>query len=263
MKTYHWIILLFLGMMASAWITHTVSQPEIDREPYWHPFELNPNLNLKALVDDGYRCVSMPCGQPQFVKTIGDTSIQYDVSSLTCSNQYYDLVERLLEQEREEFNSEFLSDFVEIDPAQDTVESIDTNKVDPENPFAQEISKNPYFPYIYDDIKDCEYDIHWRVFSFKMDSLDSLGVADYIRSKGGYPFRANPWSPDEGGIFWAHFAKTGIYFRCHVVPEYNYEMDSILGYEFQIIREIPLLDRNRLVAKEKRGELTRYVDLNE
>ena len=70
------IIVSFLAFLFS------IDEYTSSKNPPWHPFKIDSELTINSLVESGYRCESIPCGQPQFVLRKGDTLIQYDVSSV-------------------------------------------------------------------------------------------------------------------------------------------------------------------------------------
>jgi hypothetical protein len=71
-----YLLLISIGINVFVFFKY-VDLHEADSTPHWKPFEINSNVTLESLVQDGYRCVSMDCGYVYFGKSIGDTIISY------------------------------------------------------------------------------------------------------------------------------------------------------------------------------------------
>jgi hypothetical protein len=232
-----------LSSIGAVWYT----QPKIETTPFWHPFKLNSNISLEALVRNGYRCFSSPCGQPQFIKTIGDTMVQYDVSSIDCKTYegHFDITALDLENQEIVLDTNKVNGLssadVNIIPQTDSALHFNTMDI-----WKELHTYNPYYPYEYEQIKDCYQGIKWRIFQISMKSIDSLWVENYIVSKGGYIVSDfQNWNAVDGGSFLVYYNETDLYFRCSISKDEYYTWDNEKNWNFTIIRTIPHLDQQR------------------
>jgi len=145
---------------------------KIDRTPPWHPFKLNSHLNLKSIVENGYKFDSSPCGQVQYTKQIADTIIQYEVG-IDCNDYkgHYDSSNLGIDIKEEDENSLDLEEVI-LKKELKTMEEM--------------ISENKYYPWKINEIKNCFQQIKWRVFTIDLgNKIDSLSLKKYIYNKGG------------------------------------------------------------------------------
>ena len=197
-------------------------KPEnIDRTAYWHPFELNSNLNLKSIVKDGYKFKDMPCGQVQYVKQIADTIIQYEVK-IDCKRY------------KGKYKPEIFTDEVKVD---DISESNSNNAFKTRE---EEIAKNKYYPWKLNEIKDCYQKINWRVYSVNLGkNLDLKKVRNFIFKKGG-DLIMEDWNNNTGGNAIAYYRENSIYFQVNISKDVFKNKGKT--WVFKIIRTIPYLD---------------------
>ncbi|MGD1847208.1 MAG: hypothetical protein ACFB10_17595 [Salibacteraceae bacterium] len=192
----------------------------VDRSPHWHPFEVNSALTLEALVEDGYRFAAAPCGQVQFIKTVGDNSIQYEVE-ITC-------------------------------PIEAEISSCD--KVSEEKTLEETIAKNPYYPFCINDIQGCKEIISWRLYHLKLGkTIDSLKIIQLVESFGGYVRSiGNGWTTATGGNVLVYYAPNELLFYCLIQKEY--EVDSLGNpidstFVFSIADRIPNLAPKPIIVE--------------
>jgi hypothetical protein len=196
----------------------------IDRTAYWHPFELNSNLNLKSIVENGYKFSSMPCGQVQYTKQIADTIIQYEVE-IDCKEYKGKYV-------REIYNEE-----VEI---KEVSESNSSNTI---KTWEEEIAENKYYPWELNEIKDCYQEINWRIYTVNFGkNLDLEKVRDFIFKKGGNIIMEN-WNMESGGNAIVYYRDNSLYFSVNLSKEEF--TDNNKTWVFQIIKTIPYLDSEK------------------
>ena len=232
-----------IAMSVASLITYTISKPDVNHTPIWHPFKLNSNITLEALVMDGYRCFGTPCGQPQFFKTIGDTTIQYDVGQINCDldggHDNYQLIGYGLGEldpsiEVKNQNSETYRDTLLSDS------EIHDQEVEM---WKDRHAINPYFPYDINEVRDCYQGINWRIYTIKLQGIDSLAIVDFVKRNGGYFSAFEDWNAKDGGSFLVNHYKSDLFFICFISPK-----------EFSIIRSIPHLDQSRELLERKREE---------
>ena len=196
----------------------------IDRTAYWHPFELNSNLNLKSIVENGYKFSSMPCGQVQYTKQIADTIIQYEVQ-IDCKEYKGKYV-------REIYNEE-----VEIK------EVSESNSSNTFKTWEEEIAENKYYPWELNEIKDCYQEINWRTYTVNFGkNLDLEKVRDFIFKKGGNIIMEN-WNKDSGGNAIVYYRDNSLYFSVNLSKQEF--TDNNKTWVFQIIKTIPYLDSEK------------------
>ena len=238
-------------MIIASWGTYEYAKPKVDRTPIWHPFELNSNINLDALVANGYRCFAMPCGQPQFIKTIGDTSIRYDVSGIDCNSyEGYSNVSGF------ETNDEIIhltsNNFQEKEMEVGQEDSLNTNN---EKSWWNDLhEENPYYPYQKDEIKNCYQSINWRVFRINMKEIDSLWIVDYVTQNGGMITHYQDWDSKNGGRFLVYHLDSDIYYDCVIDKDEHFSLDEDINWYFGIVRTIPHLDQQRKIQEKLRIE---------
>ncbi|WP_299137019.1 hypothetical protein [uncultured Tenacibaculum sp.] len=212
---------------------------KIDRIPPWHPFKLNSNLNLKSIVENGYKFDSSPCGQVQYTKQIADTIIQYEVG-IDC-NDYkgqYDYSSTLgIDIEEEDENSQNSKEVITSKENFKTIEEM--------------ISENKYYPWNIKEINNCFQQIKWRVFTIKLGKkIDSLSLKKFIYRKGGRVINLTKvWNSKNGGSFMVYHTESNLYFLCSL----SYREDN---WEFKIIRTIPFLDQ-KLIKEDKEYRIKR------
>ena len=209
----------------------------IDRTAYWHPFELNSNLNLKSIVKDGYKFASMPCGQVQYTKQIADTIIQYEVG-IDC-DKYEGKYEMIMYPEEEEIEEETELKTKYISKTRE-----------------EKIAENKYYPWKLNEIKDCYQEINWRVYSVDFGkSLDLQKVRDFIYKKGGNIVNEN-WNKEVGGSAIVYYQNNSLYFSISLSKQEFTESNKT--WVFNIIKTIPFLDaekkRKNIEQREKRNK---------
>ncbi|MFK7758240.1 MAG: hypothetical protein AB8B53_15020 [Flavobacteriales bacterium] len=228
MKIKYWLaISLILNVMLIYFCFH---EPRSENQiPPWHPFELNSNLTLESLVEDGYRFSSMPCGQVQYVKQLGDTTIQYEVT-IDC-NDYSEAPDQTKE-------SKFTQPKGFADYRGDLT-------------WEQALKANPYYPWDLAKIKDCYERVHWRIFSLNLgQSIDSLLILNYVKKYGAYMDSSmENWNSKEGGSFMAFHTDSELYFKCSIIfTDYEYKEPS---WQFQIVTKIPHLSHSNREKEEQ------------
>lgn len=206
----------------------------VDRTPPWHPFKLNSNLTLESLVEDGYRFASMPCGQVQYTKQIGDTIIQYEIE-IDCEARTEQDYEGIYAIEDEE-------DLIIIDSTAtpDSTRTSDLESLQPEP------LENIYYPWDINEIANCYQNVRWRVFTINLgSSIDSSWVRNYIYYKGGHIIDGlGNWDTKHGGSLLVQGDYlSNLYFVCHLSEEYN-DLEDETNWQFTIYRHIPFLDQN-------------------
>jgi len=249
-----YFVLLCLSLFVGFYISYLYFKPQVDRTPPWHPFELNSNINLKSLVEEGYRCFAIPCGQAQFIKTIGDTMIQYDVSSIDCNTYEGNYDPSLFELEELNLDTTLLIE-------EDTLTKSEIILSDSAYYFAdlefwKKIHKeNPYYPYEIDEIEDCYQGINWRIFQFYMKDIDSSWVVNYIKNNGGHIIENyQNWNSSDGGEFLVYHNDSDLYFRCWINKNESFTWDDTKNWDFTIVRTIPHLDQQRQNLEKSREE---------
>ncbi|MBJ2175299.1 hypothetical protein JBL43_13680 [Aureibaculum sp. A20] len=190
---------------------------------------------MKSIVKDGYRFTSMPCGQVQFTKQIADTLIQYEVT-IDC-NKYDGKYQPLSEGNEEQVV---------------LMDNQNNNKIHSEKQskkLEDEITNNKFYPWKFDNIKDCYQNISWRVFNISLGSaIDSSFIRTYVHKKGGDIIESTEnWDTKTGGNFMVSHNESSLYFFCTLINDNNQKEEK---WEFRIIRTIPKLDQ-KLFIKEK------------
>jgi len=248
------IPLLIISLLANVvWFWNPFA-PTVDRTPTFHPFEVNPNLTLESLVENGYSCYSMPCGMIIFGKWQGDTLISYqiDVDCQDYSGSWEEEQWQLLELELEE---------EEMIPQ--AVAEEDTNAIEipePDTPvtynphmsqFAEDVAENPYYPFELNEIKGCYQEVLSRSYSFDTDTIDSTALVGFIERYGGRVIDYNlEKNTHRGGSITVYHEKNDLYFVCRLYDN-RYDEDSLSPrWSFAIISDIPLLDVARMKKKE-------------
>jgi hypothetical protein len=237
-------------------VSYFYFKPKIDTSPPWHPFELNSNIDLKSLVEEGYRCYSTPCGQAQFIKIVGDTMIQYDVSSIDCNTYEGRYDPSIYELEYEEIIQDTISSSnSDASSKSETVLTDSANHFSGLEIWKERHKKNPYYPYDIEEVEDCYQGIDWRVFQISMNNIDSIRIVDYIRKKGGFVITEyQNWNSSAGGDFLVYHDNTDLYFRCSISKDEYYTLDSTKNWTFTIVRSIPHLDQQRQKLEKQREE---------
>lgn len=218
---------------------------EKDPIPPFHPFEVRSDLTLESLVSDGYRLSGTPCGQPIFSKTIGDTTISYDLSRIDCKSYEG-------KHEREPLYLE------EIEMSVDTAKSVQ-NEIEiepqPKEPWFQKyVDANPYYPFDPDSIKNCFSDIRWRGFQMGLVNLDSNEIISMLKSYDG-TITESDWNTKIGGIITVYYEPLDIIFLCSIRPKEQdeiYNESEIYNWFFEIRSAIPMLDHERIEEDRKR-----------
>lgn len=239
------IITIFLiSLLVNAFLIYLLLKPEqVDRTPPWHPFELNSELTLESIVEDGYRFVAMPCGQVQYLKQVGDTSIQYEVE-VDC-NKY---VKKF--RAEPEFNGE------------DIPEDTATDSSKKAQGIEEVVAENKYYPWYPEEIKGCYQNINWRVFTISLGpKIDTLALRKYIEQNGGYIMESTEnWNSPKGGSFMVHHFESKLYFHCTVRNE-NIHQSEEVNWQFRITRHIPHLDQKSIMKeKERRRMIFNYYE---
>ncbi|GEM_PF-786393 len=256
-----------LLLMVSVWfVGYLLREPEVDRSPPWHPFELNSNLTLESIVSNGYRLSGAPCGMFMFAKEMGDTTIVYGVN-IDC-NPYdgkYDPNDGLMfiqEDTIELLNEEEMIPIL-VDSADSTEDYIDdvTDSKSPKWPWADSILVNPYFPWQKGDFDGCYQKIGDRAFTINLgDTFDSVAIARYIGQNDGVILDdASNWSQENGGHILVYYHPTDLYFLCSIRHPYDERIENL--WEFVITRSIPKLDQGALnLEKERDQKIEAYYD---
>jgi hypothetical protein len=210
---------------------------DVDQHPPWHPFELNSELTLQSIVKDGYRFAGMPCGQVQYIKNMGNTTIQYEVE-VDCSSYEgkYDPHESLIEED-----------------------TIPPSKYEPTSKeiaerrkkyliWKKEMIANHYYPWNINDIKDCYQNIWARFFTLNLgETVDRNFIKSYVRENGGRILNSSDnWDLQNGGTFFVEHVESNLYFQCSIEKSHP---DERL-WELRIVRTIPKLDQKKIL-KEK------------
>ncbi len=238
--------LLIVSILLNGILLYLLFRPEaIDRIPPWHPFQLNSDLTLGSIVDDGYRFASMPCGQVQYTKPLGDTIIQYEVE-VDCRSYHG----------KHEPNFEFGGDEVipDLNEGERTQEEIEQEKLSARN-WEAAVKSNAYYPWTPNEIEGCYQNINWRVFTIVLgQTIDSLFIEDYIRSKDGVVNEhLSDWNARDGGNIVVYYPATSIYFQCSLSRDWSSEESE--QWEFRIVRTIPDLDQRAREARQERSKM--------
>jgi len=225
MKRGRFIIFISSAILNIVLLYFLFSKSEnIDRTAYWHPFELNSNLNLRSIVSDGYKFASMPCGQVQYTKQIADTIIQYEVE-IDCKKY------------KGKYKREFFTEEVEME---DFSESNSNNTVET---WEEEIAKNKYYPWKLNEIKNCYQEINWRIYTVNFgENLDLEKVRDFIYEKDGNIIMEN-WNKETGGDAIVYYRDNSIYFSVNISKEEFTKNNKT--WVFKIKRTIPYLDSEK------------------
>ena len=201
-----------------------VSNHKVDRKPPWQPFELNPNLTLKSLVDKGYKFAGMPCGQVQYIKEIGDTTIQYEVE-IDCNT----------------YSRNF--------------RSLNTWLEEKVYPKAKEVEEDdPFYPFDYQQIKNCYQKISYRWYRFNIDKPEQEAIRKFVESKDCHIIsETQNWDADGSGSFMVYNRKKALYFHCVVSQKDNLNtLEEKPYWQFSISSTIPLLDTERIRLEEEK-----------
>lgn len=196
---------------------------DIDIKPPWEPFELNSNLTLKSIVEDGYRFGAMPCGQVQFVKTIADTSIQYEVH-VDCKNY------------SKWWNTLFT----------DETEAL----------WKRKNVNDPYYPFTQNEVSACYERINWRIYRVRMSKPNISKIRTLIEKKNCQILTdTEKWDDDIGGNFIVYNPESYLYFQCTISKRnsYNNEILEDLDWEFKTISSIPYLDSEKIIFERERN----------
>jgi len=215
-------LLLFISIGINIYLITQLSSENIDQKPRWHPFELNPNLTLKSLVDEGYKFGAMPCGQVQYFKTIGDTTIQYEVG-IDCHsyNKKFKWLHEMLDMGSRYSNKEISKD-------------------------------DPFYPFDYQHVKNCYQGINLRYFCFEMIEPNREEIKKFIESKHGHIVYED-WNEDGSGAIRVYNSKDRLYFYCAITEESFFDGRKEESYwQFSIASEMPFLDTNRMRFEEER-----------
>jgi len=232
-----------------AW--HFFKSDDIDRTPPWHPFELNSELTLESIVEDGYKFGAMPCGQVQYYKEVGDTYIQYEVE-VDCESYdgHYERDLKLIDEE-----------IVSIEEPRDSIEAIKYAN-ESKSAWEEEIAANKYYPWNIDEIDNCYQKVNWRYFSKSLGhKIDSLELRDYVRSNGGFVMAtANDWNASSGGAFMVSHSDSELYFQCFISNE-NFDEVGPPEWKLSIVGRIPALNQevinNERIRQAKKDEFYR------
>lgn len=221
---------------------------KLDRTPPWHPFILNSELTLKSIVKNGYRFESMPCGQVQYTKQLGDTIIQYEIT-IDC----------------EKYEGKYLPSkeiFEEKNNIKDMQNIAELNSVEKSKILEEEITANKFYPWKLDEIDNCYQKISWRVFNISLGkSIDSIFIRDYVHNKGGYIIESTEnWNTLEGGDFMVSHNDSNLYFLCTLVYD-TYENQQEKKWQFRIIRNIPHLNQKSIMKQKSwQNKRTQYYN---
>ena len=215
----------------------------VDTQPIWHPFVFNPNLHITSLVDHGYRCMDMPCGQPQFVKTVGDTMIQYDLSSIDCGKDEANTIggfllnaDELEEVELRKPDSVFDAYFYLSD-------SLRHFQV--VNSWKERTDANPYYPFIRKEVVDCYQGINFRVYTILLNKVDSMAIIEFVEKHDARMTKYQNWNSKAGGSFMVRHIPSGLYFDCELRKNDYYTWRNEVNWELSIVSEISYLDHKR------------------
>jgi hypothetical protein len=224
-----------------AFETVSCSRAPLENTPPWHPFELRSDLTLEGLVEDGYRLSAVPCGQPIFSKTIGDTTISYDLSSIDCKTYEGKYVRDPLEFEEEEM---LIADTNAID----TIHKETEVEIQTEPWFKKYVDEDPYYPFDPDSISDRYSLIDYKGYSIGLVNLDSIAIVQFIANNGGRIVQQD-WNVTKGGQIWVFYQNLGLYYRCDIRPmefDETYRESDVYNWYFEIRTQIPLLDHQRI-----------------
>jgi hypothetical protein len=214
-----------------------LKEEEVDRTPFWHPFELNSELTLESIVENGYRFAFMPCGQVQYTKQIGDTIIQYEVE-IDC-NKYNGKYQRPTEYVEEDESKE------------NTLTKEKSKNTQISRTFEEEREENKYYPWKLGEISDCYQDISYRVFTISLgSSIDSSFVRNFVSKNGGYILSTTEsWDTKSGGSFMVSHEESDLHFYCNLRSENYYDTEET-NWQFEIVSSIPRLNQKSII-KEK------------
>lgn len=241
-----WTYLAFIAVAAlSSWITYKCTKTKVDRTPIWHPFELNSNIDLKSLVKEGYRCMGRPCGQAQFVKINGDTSIQYDINGIDCNSYSGHFDPDELEYELEEKELIPITNYKQDSAITENEEPLSDSARDEKkiSMWKEFYSENPYYPYDSNKIDDCYQNISFRVYRIYMKSIDSNKIVQFINENDGIIGTFQDWNTRDGGKFLVFHSPSSLFFICTITKSELFNWKEDRNWEFKIERFIPYLDQ--------------------
>lgn len=198
-------------------------------------------------MEDGYRLSGVPCGQPIFSKTIGDTTISYDLSSIDCKIYEGKYVRQSLEFEEEEM---LPMDTNSVDSIQKELEV--EEHMEPW--FQKYVNADPYYPFDLDSISDCYSFIDYKGYSIGLVNLDSIAIVQFIKNNGGDIVHQN-WNVTKGGEILVSYRNLGLYYRCVIRPmefDETYRESDEYNWYFEIRTQIPLLDHKRIEEERTR-----------
>ncbi|WP_075342781.1 hypothetical protein [Tenacibaculum agarivorans] len=223
--------ILFVSIIINLFYFYNATN-KVSAEPYWHPFHLNSHLTLKSLVKNGYKFESMPCGQVQYAKQLGDTVIQYEVL-IDCKK----------------YKGKYIPSYVN-GIEEDYEYDLDNTK-----------EKNPYYPFNINEISGCYESIHWRVFYVNFgETLDVDKIKNFIYEKGGI-IVTEELDGREGWSGVVYNREDDLYFVCNVNKDFFWNNEKKKTWVFSIIRSIPFLDQKQKQKKvEYRNKRDRYYD---
>lgn len=251
MMSRFWTITLVISLVANGLfcfyffdVEHLFTPP--DNRPPSNPFEVKSTITFEGLVADGYRFCGMPCGQVQYCKTMGDTTIQYEVGMVG---------ELVVEFETDDL---FLEDTVTGMIEEQEREPIDTAEARRER--QEEQDANPYYPFNQDDWFEmmlCCNNINWHIYSIKMPVIDSLGIVDFVRKNNGIILsQGSHWNTREGGDLVVLNPDNDLIFICNIRPEYSMGLDQP-GWKLSVSGVYPDLHQ-----KKRNSELEFMEDDN-
>ncbi|KAA3630587.1 MAG: hypothetical protein DWQ02_17875 [Bacteroidetes bacterium] len=223
-KVLKWFLLCSLvvnGLFIYSW----VKKNEINRKPPWSPFELNSNITLGSLVENGYKFVGMPCGQVQYAKSFGDTTIQYEIE-VDC-NSY----------------------FGKYKPDTSFLESYLTPKT------------NPFYPYNFKEIKKCYQGIAYRFYMLNFSDANSDQVIRFVEKNDCILVPGTfQWDEKSNGQFIVYNPSSKLYFICRLEQEV-FDEKRKNEWTLVISSQIPYLDQFRIKReKERQRKKERYFD---
>ena len=225
-----------------------LKEDKVDRIPFWHPFELNSELTLESIVENGYRFAFMPCGQVQYTKQIGDTIIQYEVE-IDC-NKYNGKYQRSTTYFEEE-------DVLENTPIEEESKDAKVTKT-----MEEEVAENKCYPWNRKEINDCYQNINYRVFTISLGAtIDSLFIRDYVSRNGGYILSSTEkWDTKNGGSFMVSYDESGLFFYCNLKTENYYDTEEP-NWQLEIVSSIPKLNQKAILQeKQWQEKKNKYFD---
>ena len=219
--------LLIISVMANCILGYMyLKATEVDRSPPWHPFQLNSELTLESIVEEGYRFTGAPCGQVQFDKQVGNTTIQYEVE-LDClpNNGALLFLERLSKSNNHE--TQEIEEVVSRD--------------------------DPYYPYTSKEVKRCPSAINWRYFKLNLGSkIDSSFIRSYVSNNGGRILEyTEQWNATNGGRFMVYHKESELYFDCSLSDHRARENDEP-KWVLSIYSHIPAINQRLIKKREDR-----------